>query len=141
MIDQHEYHEGKVVNISSNIVHVEIMINEACHHCAGKDSCMAFTSKERIIDVYCSNPNKYEIGEEVQVSMKTSLGYKAVVYAYLLPIILLVSTLIITNKLFKEQIVLVISIFIVLTIYFIILYILRKKINKKFKFSISKKIV
>ncbi len=140
MPTEQELHEGKVVKISENTVHVEIVVSEACHQCKGKESCMAFNSKERIIDIDCSNPQDFKIGENVEVKMDTSLGFKAVAYAYVLPVIFLIGGLVIGTQLIKQELIVVLISISILVLYYLLLYLLRKKINRKFKFNIVKKI-
>ncbi|MGI6290993.1 MAG: SoxR reducing system RseC family protein [Bacteroidales bacterium] len=134
-----ELHEGKIVKIEAGIVYVKILVNEACQHCDGKKSCMVFNAKERLIEVKCPNSQDYQVEEIVDVQMATSMGFKAVFYAYLLPVLILILILILGNHFIQQELIPILISFLLLALYYCILYLLRKKIGKKFVFTLQKK--
>ncbi len=139
MPKEQELQEGKIVAISAQTVHVEILLKEACQQCKSKSACMAFNTQERIIDITCYNPQDYQVGEIVDVKMDTVLGFKAVVYAYVLPMVLLLIVMVVGSHFLKHQLWVACWAVLAVVLYYLILYILRRKINQKFKFYIEKK--
>jgi positive regulator of sigma E activity len=140
MIASQETHEGEIVGVYDTYVHVKILLNEACQNCNSKKACMVFSSKERIIDIRCDNPSLFQIGECVTVHMATSMGLKAVLFAYVLPVILLIGSILAASRWIKQELITIaIGLGVVVT-YYLLLFSLRKKINRTFSFSISKKI-
>lgn len=136
---EQEVHEGKVVQITDACVHVQIAINDACQHCNSKKSCMIFNARERIIDVNCSNPQDYEIGEIVDLQMKTTIGLKAVWFAYVIPFLVLVGTIIVGVNIMDNELLVVLIAFGILALYYFLIYFKRKKINQIFTFTLLKK--
>lgn len=139
MSTEQELHEGKIVAISAQTVHVEILLTEACQQCKSKNSCMAFNTQERIVDVVCSNPQDFQVGEVVDVKMDTVVGFKAVMYAYVLPMVLLLIVMVIGSQFLEHQLWIAFWVFVAVAFYYLLLYLLRHKINRKFKFYITKK--
>ncbi len=136
-----EFHEGKIVKIETNNIVVEILVNEACQQCDGKKSCMIFNEKRRLIDIACNNVADYQLGEIVNVKMATSIGFIAVFYAYLLPVIVLIATFVIGHFFIKNEIIVILISFLIVSLYYYLLYLLRKKIEKKIVFTIQKNLI
>ncbi|MDL2214561.1 SoxR reducing system RseC family protein [Dysgonomonas sp. OttesenSCG-928-M03] len=131
-------HEGIISEISDNCVYVRIVQSSACSDCHAKNICSLSESKEKIIEI----PNlfeKYHVGDKVIVTGDSSLGLKAVLYAFAIPLILIVIVLASAIKLScPESISATLSI-VSLGIYLVILYLLREKLKKKFIFSLVRK--
>lgn len=131
-------HRGVVKSIENNKITVEILATSACASCHAKGSCSAADMQEKLIEVAYLPNEKYEIGEKVKLRMLQSLGFTAVFLAYLLPFTVLFLTLIISlqitkNELFSGLIALGSTI-----PYYLILYLNKKKLKKKFFFKIEK---
>lgn len=95
-------------------------------------------SKEKIIDAYVLNGETYSIGEEVMVSGQLSTGYKAVFLAFILPLILLVASAMITMPLLKNELLCVVITLLVVAIYYGVLSLFRDRLQKQFCFWIEK---
>lgn len=128
---------GKVESINGNIVGVNISSVSACAACHAKGMCSSADKKDKLIMV----PNygvDYKIGELVNVSIEESLGLKAVLIAYIFPVfIMLVALLLLTNIGINHMIAGITSL-VGLLMYYILLYLLRDKLNKEFTFLIEK---
>lgn len=134
-----ETHEGEIVSIDKEYIHVKILLKEACQNCDSKKACMVFTSRERIIDIKSDQAQSFEIGEKVNVNMATAMGMKAVLYAYILPVILLLTAILLGNYYIKKEIIVIAIGLGILVLYFTLLYFLKSKINQTFTFTITKK--
>lgn len=139
MLTNQEIHEGKIVSFSDDCIHVQITIHESCHNCKSKNACMIFNAQDRIIDINSSNTHAYEIGEVVDVQMKTSIGLKAVLLAYVFPVIVLLVSIIIGMTLIKNDILVILISFFLLAIYYYIIYLARAKMEQIFTFTLNKK--
>jgi sigma-E factor negative regulatory protein RseC len=49
--------------------------------------CQVSEGKERFIEVPVHNPEKYSVGQDVNIVMQESLGLKAVFLAYIMPLV------------------------------------------------------
>ena len=131
-------HRGIVEKIEGSHVVVRIVQTSACSACSAKGLCNASESKEKQIDVYEVNPS-YRIGEEVVLCGSTSMGMKAVVLAFGVPVLVLLAALFITMRLTDGNALLsaVVALLAVIP-YYVVIYLMRDKMNKTFSFVIEK---
>jgi sigma-E factor negative regulatory protein RseC len=128
-------HEGIVQKADDNVAIVSITAASVCSGCHAEGTCTLSGKEEKIIEV----SGKYNVkpGDKVIVIMKQSMGYTALLYGYILPLISVIIILIIlisnnVPELFSGLISLA-----VLIPYYIVLFIFRKGINKKFTFTLK----
>ena len=130
-------HSGKIVKIlDDNLVQVVIDAKSACSDCHSKSACGLADLKKKIIDVK-TDGRIYNKGDDVVVVLEEKMGFTAVFYAYILPLIVIVSSLVGCNIVgYSDEIAGLLSIIVFLTYYFL-LYLFRKKIAKYFIFNIK----
>ena len=132
-------HQGVIQQINGNHIIVKILQESACSGCHAKGSCMAAGSKEKEIDIFHANPDKFSVNEEVVIEGKESIGYKAVLWAFVIPLMIVVTVLIFTISIWKfDELASAIIAIVALTPYYAGLYLMREKIAKSLKFSIRK---
>lgn len=131
-------HSGIVKEITPSTIVVEIEGKSACSQCHAKGACAASESKIKRIDVRRTPNVEVEVGERVEVVLKASLGLKAVFISYVLPlIILLILLLTLPNMGVSELLTGLISLLAVGG-YFVVIYLLRKRLAAQFDFVIAK---
>ena len=131
-------HSGIVKEITPSTIVVEIEGKSACSQCHAKGACAASESKIKRIDVRRTPNLEVEVGERVEVVLKASLGLKAVFISYVLPlIILLILLLTLPNMGVSELFTGLISLLAVGG-YFVVIYLLRKRLAAQFDFVIAK---
>lgn len=131
-------HSGIVKEITPSTIVVEIEGKSACSQCHAKGACAASESKIKRIDVRRTPNVEVEVGERVEVVLKASLGLKAVFICYVLPlIILLILLLTLPNMGVSELLTGLISLLAVGG-YFVVIYLLRKRLAAQFDFVIAK---
>lgn len=129
-------HNGVVKEITDSVIKVEITAQSACVSCKAQAICGVDT-KDKLIEVRKWSDN-YSIGENVMVLLRENLGLLALFYAYLLPFIILVTVLITSLQLnISEGLSAILGISI-LGPYYLILYLNRNRLQKKFSFEITK---
>ena len=132
-------HRGIVEKVDGSHIVVRIVQTSACSSCSAKGLCNASESKEKQIDVYESNPS-YQVGEEVMVCGTTSMGMRAVLLAFGVPLLILVLALGVSMKLTGEDALLSSGIALVSVVpYYIGIYFCKDKLNRTFSFTIEKK--
>ena len=132
-------HRGIVEKVDGSHIVVRIVQTSACSACSAKGLCNASESKEKQIDVYEANPS-YQIGEEVMVCGTTSMGMRAVLLAFGVPLLILVLALGVSMKLTGEDALLSSGIALVSVVpYYIGIYFCKDKLNRTFSFTIEKK--
>jgi sigma-E factor negative regulatory protein RseC len=129
-------HKGIVSEINENAIFVDLSVQSACAACHAKSVC-GIDSAQKTIEVRTDNKS-FNIGERVKVVMRESLGMKALFLGYLLPFIVVISTLmILLSADFSEGFSGLISI-IVLVPYYTVLYFFKDRIKREFNFDIEK---
>jgi sigma-E factor negative regulatory protein RseC len=128
-------HDGIVQRSDTKSVTVKISSASACSGCHAGNSCTLSQTEEKIIDV----PGYYNVspGDTVTVLMKKTMGYSAVFLGYLFPLVLVVIMLIILTSLKLPEFVAGAASVSVLIPYYLILFLFRKQISKKFTFTIK----
>lgn len=130
---------GTVKSVKANSVMVSIKSCSACHECAARNICQMSESTDKEISVNVINPQNFAIGEEVNLSIGSDMGLKAVFLGYVYPLILFLLTVIILNIYeFDDFYSGICGIFILIP-YYLGVFLLKNKIKSKFQFNISKK--
>ena len=131
-------HRGVVEKIEGTHVVVRIVQTSACSACSAKGLCNASESKEKQIDVYGVQAS-YRIGEEVVVCGTTSMGMRAVLLAFGVPLLILLLMLFVTMRITDGDALLSAIIALLAIIpYYIVIYFMKDKLSKTFSFTIEK---
>ena len=131
-------HNGIVEKIENDIVYVRILQKSACSGCHAKGICSASEMKVKTIEVPCSD-SSWKIGEEVEIIGKASMGMKAVLLAFVIPLLAMLAAIIIGTLTGLEDSGSAMLALAILTTYYIILYINRGKLKNKFVFQLKEK--
>ena len=86
-------HKGRIVSIEGQVVGVEIVTASACDSCRAKTLCSMSDQKEKLLRLPLGAGQSWEMGEEVVVSLRGSLGLKAVLLVYIVPLLALLAAL------------------------------------------------
>ncbi len=125
-------HEGIVESVSGGSVHVKIAQASACSACQVKGSCMAADAQEKYID--CNALEVLQAGDRVVVEVERSLGWLAVLLAFVFPFLLLMLVLCIGNMYLQETVAGTIALCSLLP-YYAVLALFKGRIKKKFRFT------
>ena len=131
-------HNGLIKEIIGNEIKVSFYAQEACSSCNLKSNCSVSDVKEKIVDVKTFNPGDYKLGESVTIYFKQSLGFRALFLGYVLPFILLLTTMIVSLAVTEKELLSGLLSLAILVPYYLILYLSKNKIKKTFTFSIKK---
>lgn len=131
-------HEGIIQKIEGNHITVRISQLAACSDCHAKSACLAAESKEKIVDIFDSS-GQFTLNEQVYLEGKTAVGYKAVLWAFVIPLLLLIGTLLTTVAIWSfNEIHAALSALLVLIPYYSVLHLFRNKMAEKFTFKLRK---
>lgn len=132
-------HQGVITDIAGHKVSVTILQQSACSSCHARGACTAADSKEKMVDI-ADYTGKYKANDLVTVVGQKSMGYRAVLWAFVIPIIILVSILVVSvNAWGLGEIDAALAAIISLVPYYAILYLLRNRMAGSFKFTIKNK--
>lgn len=131
-------HLGIVKNIQGRHIAVQIVQTSACSTCVAAGHCNASERKVKIIDVYDADSSLYQIGQQVRLWGSTSMGMKAVMWAFGMPFVVLVAVLGVLRLMMGcSEPMAAAGAFAALVVYYAILYLLRDRMSQKFTFTIE----
>ena len=143
-------HDGIVIAVNSdNTVRVRIVQTSACSACKAKAMCASAESKEKeIMALFVGEEAKrregekqdIKLGDEVVVMVQQKMGWKAVLLAYILPFIVMMTVVAIGNGLLgiREEVIGTAALC-AMGVYYIVLGFFKDKIQKDFSFTARKK--
>lgn len=130
-------HEGIVQEVRDDHVIVNFVSHPACSSCRIKNHCSLSGSEVRNLEVPATG-EAYKAGEKVIITLGQSKGFRAVLLGYFIPFIVLFTVLIILLEFTNNEIVAGLISLSCLVPYYLIIWILRGKVNESFKFRILK---
>lgn len=100
--DQQVYiHQGVVSEISGTTIKVTLDADVHCESCRAKALCGVAESGGKEVEIAMAG-GPFQLHEPVEVMLRKDLGQQAVFWAYLLPFLLMLATLL-TTSLFLEE--------------------------------------
>ncbi|OPL13467.1 MAG: hypothetical protein AVO34_06260 [Firmicutes bacterium ML8_F2] len=130
-------HPGTVTAVTPDRVFVRIMAMSACSSCHAKGMCHVADMEEKVIEVKPAGGSVYAEGDHVVVSMRRSLGTRAVLLGYIIPFVVMVATLLLVLLISGNEGLAGLSAIAVLIPYYALLYAFRNRIKNTFSFSIG----
>jgi len=130
-------HKGRITEIDKDFTTVEIMVSSACSECHAKGLCGMSEEEQKVVMVPTDPYVKHEVGEEVQVCTKMSMGLKAVWISYVIPLaVLMILILTLSAVIDNEAITGLVSIAGV-AVYYLVIWLLRDRLRSEFVFYIK----
>ena len=131
-------HEGIIEKVKGNNITVRILQKSACSDCHARAACMASDSKEKLVDIR-DYTGMFKENERVLIEGKSSIGYKAVFWAFVLPLLFLILVLVISLTIWNlSDIEAALASLVALVPYYCILYFFRNRMASSFRFNIKK---
>jgi sigma-E factor negative regulatory protein RseC len=131
------FHEGIIKSIEAGKIVVGIISQSACASCHANGVCSASDLKEKNIEI-TTWEGVFSPGEKIAIIANESQGFRALFFAYMLPLILLLSSLVIfTNIQDNEGLAALISLCLLIP-YYLGLYFFRDKLKETLNFTIRK---
>ena len=127
-------HKGRIVAIDPDITTIEIIAESACASCHAKGLCSLGEEKVKQIQVRTSAWTPRQVGDEVEVVLKKSMGYKAVFIAYGLPLVVLFVALMLLGALGVGELWAGLGALGAVAVCYFVLFLFRNKISKDYSF-------
>ncbi len=131
-------HAGVVDGVEGECVRVRILQSSACSACKVAAHCNASETKEKIIDVMDADASHYQKGDQVMVVADTAVGFRASLYGYLLPLILMVVTLVGVLAATHSEGLAALSALGILIPYYVLLFLMRNKLRNRLSFTLER---
>ena len=131
-------HAGVVDGVEGECVRVRILQSSACSACKVAAHCNVSETKEKIIDVMDADASHYQKGDQVMVVADTAVGFRASLYGYLLPLILMVVTLVGVLAATHSEGLAALSALGILMPYYVLLFLMRNKLRNRLSFTLER---
>lgn len=131
-------HAGVVDGVEGECVRVRILQSSACSACKVAAHCNASETKEKIIDVMDADASHYQKGDQVMVVADMAVGFRASLYGYLLPLILMVVTLVGVLAATHSEGLAALSALGILMPYYVLLFLMRNKLRNRLSFTLER---
>lgn len=131
-------HKGRVVSITPEVTTVEIVSESACGACHAKGLCSLGDSKVKMVEVPTSGWSDIRPGDEVEVVLKASMGHKAVLLAYMIPLVLLVAVLLVAVSAGVGELYAGLAAIAAVAVYYFGLWLMRGRLRNEYIFNIKK---
>jgi sigma-E factor negative regulatory protein RseC len=129
-------HNGTVISVDGVKASVKIEVQSACSGCHAKGLCSAADMAEKIIETV--SEESLTVGDSVVVEMDERLGFKAVLFAFLIPFFLIVATLFAAWNITGSETVAAFSSIGILVPYYLGLVVFKTYFKKNFVFTCRK---
>lgn len=132
-------HPGVVERVDGHTVVVRIESQAACGHCQAKSHCGMVESADKLVEIDHPQSDRYSPGMPVDVSLRQSLGYKALFLGYILPFLIMLTALFAVALTTANEALAALVAVALMVPYYALLYRYRHKLRKTFHFFIQEK--
>lgn|SRR5574344_1704031 len=130
-------HKGRIVEVTPQFTTVEIVSMSACSACHAKGWCGLGDSKTKAIQLPTCAWDNYHPGDEVEVVLQSSLGHKAVWLAYIVPLIVLMSVLLVLTQTGIGELYAGLAAISAVALYYLIIWLFRGRLRDEYVFKIK----
>ena len=131
-------HRGKVERVEEGKVFVRVEKQTACAGCHAKGLC-GEKGEARIMEVATPYASTFEVGESVVVALlSASMGWSSIVWGYVMPLVVLLVVLFSLKAIGTEDGIAAVASIAAVALYYVVLYALRSKFEKRIQFTIIK---
>ena len=130
-------HAGKILEMTPDFTSVEIMVSSACASCHAKSLCGMSEEQEKVIMLPTDPYATYNVGDQVQVCTRMSMGLKAAWISYTIPLIILVVLILSLTSLGVNGPISAASAVGGVALYYFIVWLLRDRLQNEFVFYIK----
>lgn len=130
-------HRGVIERLDGTVAFVRIEQTSACAGCHVKSVCTVSDKKDKIIEAVVTE-GVFDKGDVVTVVGQKSMGIQAVVLAYVLPFVLVVSTVFVLSRFVRSELIVGTCGLGILIPYFLFLKAFNGKIQARFRFYVVK---
>ncbi len=130
-------HIGVIDSIKDNKIVVRVVQKSACASCQMASHCHAVESRDKLINVVM-DASDLEVGDQVRVVIDSAIGYRALCWAMVLPLIFLVGTIILVRLIGCSELLAALYGVGILVPYYLVLRLMRNKIERTIFMSAEK---
>ncbi len=130
-------HRGRIISITPEITTVQIVSESACAACHARGLCSLGDSKVKEVELPTRGWDNYQVGDEVSVVLRASMGHKAVWLAYVLPLVVMVAALLGTLAAGGSELLAGGVAIGAVALWYLVLWLLRGRLRNEYVFNIK----
>jgi sigma-E factor negative regulatory protein RseC len=130
-------HRGRIVSITPEVTTVEIVSESACAACHAKGLCSLGDSTVKQVELPTRGWDNYSVGQEVSVVLRASMGHKAVWLAYVIPLVVMVASLLLTLSAGGSELLAGLVAIGAIALYYGVIWLLRGRLRNEYIFNIK----
>ncbi len=128
---------GNIKHIDGDTITVAVEVDhKACSSCQVKSACGIGQEEGKLIEVE-QEGHDWHVGDRVRICAEQATRNKAVFWAYLLPFLMLVGTVVLSFLLFRNDGITALLSLCTIVIYYVILYRLRERFKRTLSFRLE----
>lgn len=131
-------HKGKVLEVTDSVIRVEMISSSACSACHAAGLCSMAESVKKTVEIPRAGNDGYVPGEEVELLLTPSMGMKAVVLAYVIPLFVLLIICVSLSYTGMHEVYIGIAGLSGIAVYYLAVYLLRDSLASEYVFCIRK---
>ena len=131
-------HRGVVTEIFPDAILVTIRSESACGGCRVRKQCAMGESEDKTLAIPSAQASYFDKGDPVEVVTEQAMAIKAVVWAYVLPFLSVMTALLVLLQAGAGELVSGLTSLGILALYYCVLYLLRHRLEKEITFKIRK---
>ena len=130
-------HSGKILEINPDFTTVQIIVSSACAACHAKSMCGMSEDEKKVIMVPTDPYADHQVGDEVQVMTKMTMGLKAVWISYVIPLAILMILILSLSSVIGNELLLGLVAIAGVALYYFFIWLFRDKLSNEFVFYIK----
>ena len=130
-------HAAKVIEMTHEFTTVEIQVSSACSECHAKGLCGMSEVQEKVISLPTDPYATYNVGDQVQLCTKMSMGMKAVWISYVIPLAILMILILSLSAVFESEAAAGLASVGGVALYYLVIWFFRSRLKNEFVFYIK----
>ena len=132
-------HKGQVVDINPQNTTVRFLSESACSACHAAGLCGMSEFKEKTLIVPTDPRAGYAVGDEVEVLLSATMGFKAVWIAYMIPLVVLFAVFFGATALGLSEVWAGLASIAGVALYYLGVWLLRDRLSDEYVFTLKSK--
>ena len=130
-------HTAKVIEMTPEFTTVEILVSSACSECHAKGLCGMSEVQEKVVSLPTDPYATYNVGDQVQLCTRMSMGMKAVWISYVIPLAVLMILILSLSAVFENDAAVGLASVGGVALYYLVIWLLRDRLKNEFVFYIK----
>ena len=130
-------HTGKILEITPDFTTVQIVVSSACASCHAKSLCGMSEDEDKVIMLPTDPYATYNVGDEVQVYTKMSMGLKAAWISYVIPLAILMILILSLSAVIESEVLRALAAIGGVGVYYFFIWLFRERLANEFVFYIK----